>query len=498
MASKVTKPGTARLSEVAKHLVQPDGIVSTGWRDVESKCRHMGIEFDEWQRGAGRLALSKTADGKYAATVGGVGMSLPRQVGKTHLVGAMVFGLCILNPRMTVIWTAHHLSTAGETFIAMQGFAQRDKIQPYVANVYTGAGTWSVKFRNGSRILFGARERGYGRGFSGVDMLVFDEAGIFTDRALDNMLPTMNTAPNPLAFYMGTPPKPEDPSEVFQRMRTDALSGESDDVVWIECGADEDAKPDDRKQWSKANASFPHRTPVSAMLRLRKKLTDESWMREGLGIWDSMLRMFTAASWSQRCDENPDLCDPHPRIIAVDRSPTSKEWAIGGAQRVVSGDAHVEIGWAGQASPTAVAEKLVDIVREADPFAVVIDQRSPAAVLKPYLIEAGIEPVLTNGMQLALYCEGFYEAFLAHQISHSGQQILTDSVVTAVKRDIPGGRYAWGGTNINKVVAVSLAHGALLEFCKPPQRAPDPIADSPERSENSSFEREIDVMNVPF
>src|SRR5690606_6142793 len=149
-----------------------------------------------------------------------------------------------------------------------------------VDRVTTGNGDEAVWFGNGSRILFGARERGFGRGFAGVDVLVFDEAQILTDKALDAMLATMNTAPNALALFMGTPPLPTDPSEAFTRMRADALSGDSDDLVWIECGADPDADPDDRKQWAKANPSYPHRTPLTSMLRLRKKLHPESWLRE--------------------------------------------------------------------------------------------------------------------------------------------------------------------------------------------------------------------------
>src|SRR5690554_7740651 len=96
----------------------------------------------------------------------------------------------------------------------------------------------------------------------------------------------MNTAPNALPLFMGTPPTPTDPSEAFRRMRSDALSGESDDILWIEFGADDDADADDREQWAKANPSFPHRTPETSMLRLRRKLTTDSWMREGIGVWD--------------------------------------------------------------------------------------------------------------------------------------------------------------------------------------------------------------------
>jgi phage terminase large subunit-like protein len=116
-----TPPGA--LAEVARHVVLPTGIVSTGWPAVRDKARDLGVTFDPWQDGAGQVILSKRADGSYACSIGGVVISIPRQVGKTFLIGAIVFALCLLNPGLTVIWTAHHTTTSNQTFQSMQGFA---------------------------------------------------------------------------------------------------------------------------------------------------------------------------------------------------------------------------------------------------------------------------------------------------------------------------------------------------------------------------------------
>jgi hypothetical protein len=148
-----------------------------------------------------------------------------------------------------------------------------------------------------------------------------------------------------------------------------------------------------------------------------------------------------------------------------------------------------------------MAEYLIDLVGEADPVALVIDARSPAAILKPYLVEAGIEPVITNAPELAMACEGLVEAVIAGQVTHSGQQILTDSVVSAVKRELPGGRFAWGkpaGGAIVQIVAVTLAHWGLLTFSTPPKRSLPPMSDGPETPEKHASEREIDLMSAPF
>jgi hypothetical protein len=276
----------------------PPGVVATGWPAVRDKCRDMGISFRPWQHGAGQVILAKRASGKYAATIGGTGMSIPRQVGKTFLVGAIVFALCLLLPKLTVIWTAHRVRTGEETFKKMQAFARRRRIAPHIEQVFRGSGEEEIRFRNGSRIMFGARERGFGRGFDEVDVLIFDEAQILTDNALDDMIPATNQSRQPtgaLLLFMGTPPKPTDPGEVFTRMRADALAGSDEDTGWIEFGADPGFVPTaapaplthaDWEQIGKANPSYPQDTPREAILRMRKKLGAESFLREGLGIWD--------------------------------------------------------------------------------------------------------------------------------------------------------------------------------------------------------------------
>ncbi len=63
MAPLLTKPGTRKLSEVARHVVQPDGITSTGYPAVQAKCLDLGITHDDWQQGLGRLILGKRKDG---------------------------------------------------------------------------------------------------------------------------------------------------------------------------------------------------------------------------------------------------------------------------------------------------------------------------------------------------------------------------------------------------------------------------------------------------
>ena len=64
--------------------------------------------------------------------VDGVGLSLPGRSARQYLIGALIFALCILRPGLLVIWSAHHSRTHGETFLAMQAFADRLQVRPYI------------------------------------------------------------------------------------------------------------------------------------------------------------------------------------------------------------------------------------------------------------------------------------------------------------------------------------------------------------------------------
>lgn len=477
MASRPTSSGTRRLSEVARELVIPSGIVSTGWPAVRDKCRDLGIQFDEWQDGAGRLILGKRADGKLAVMVEGVGMSLPRQVGKTYLLAGLLFALSILRPGLLVIWTAHHLRTSDETFLAMQGFARRRKVAPYVRNVYKGSGDEAIIFQNGSRILFGARERGFGRGIPGVDVLMCDEAQILTDRALDNMLATVNTSDLGLVLYVGTPPRPEDPSESFTRMRNDALSGESTDMVWIECGADRGASPDDRKQWAKANPSYPHRTPVESILRLRKKLSLDSFMREGLGIWDEVSNVspLDLSMWADRADPSSQTVGRVAFGLEVAPWGTSAAIAVGG--RRADGLGHGEITSDGEVRDhrpgTAwVVPRLVELAKRHNPCVLTLNPRTESGSLIKALNEAGFvqEPIdgqwrlqLLGASEYAQACGGLVGDVRNDAWRHVNQGPLNEAAEGARPRKLAEA-WAWSwkdsAVDISPLVAVTNArHG---------------------------------------
>lgn len=468
MSKSRTRSSTPKLSDAAKYVVAPKGVTTTAFPAVEKKSADMGIRFRWWQKPIARLILAKRADGKYAATIGGTGLSIPRQVGKTFLVGAIVFALCLLRPGLTVIWTAHRVRTAEETFGKMQVFAKRRRIKPYILKIVLGSGEEEIGFRNGSRIMFGARATGFGRGFDEVDVLIFDEAQILTEAALDDMIPATNQSRQPtgaLLLFMGTPPKPTDTGEVFTRMRTEALSGEDSDTGWVEFGADEDFEPtpapaplteEDWRQVGKANPSFPNDTPREAILRMRKKLGPESFLREGLGIWDKIdlhRSVVSEDDWLELIDDGP-APDARPDGMAVDAS-HDREFSVSACW--LSGEfAHAEEVWA--SGDEAATLKWV-AARAGRRIPVVIDSMSPAASLIPGLRAQGVNVHQGSSYDMAKACGLWYGEVSAGRMTHANQGSVTGALLAATQREIgEAGGWGWSRKDASANIAPLVSH----------------------------------------
>lgn len=473
----MTRSSTPTLFESARHVVVPKGIVSTGWPAVRDTLGKLGIAFDGWQQGASQLILSKDDRGLYATTVGGVTISIPRQVGKTFMIGWIVFALCIIYPGLTVVWTAHRASTADETFDGMKSMSATPTMAPHIDRTPDNGSEQKIEFKNGSRVVFGARERGFGRGFTKLDIVVFDEAQILTERSIDDMVPAQNASGNALTIMIGTPPRPIDPSEVFEDARRAALSGDAPDALYIEFSAEQGADPDDRSQWRKANPSYPGRTKEAAMLRMRRKLSSDSFLREALGVWDEVAAHRSAIptkAWNDLAiDEVPD--DWPLASIGLDMNPERTRVSIAVAAFAPS---HVHLEVAEDSGFSEAGSKaLVDWIfeRAKRRIPIVIDAYSPARSLEPELKKRGCLVRVMGAAELSQACGGLYDAVTQDQsVTHFGQERLDQSLAGATKENFgPAGAWKWNrktlDVDLSPLMAVTAAHFGAVKFAKKPR-----------------------------
>lgn len=477
--AKPTTPSTPRLSEVARHLVIPDGIVSSVWPRCERRLVAAGVKFDPWQQGLATVALGCDATGTYAATVGGVTISIPRQVGKTFTIGHLLIALAVEFPGLRIVWTSHHARTTTNTFRSLQGLVRKPKMAVHLdpkSPIRVANGEQEIRFRNGSLFMFGAREHGFGRGMDAIDIMVFDETQILSLKALEDMVPAVNQARNPhrgLVFYIGTPPRPEDDGEAFAALRQTAIDGQVSDATFVELSADPAADPMDRRQWAKANPSFPHRTPEVSMLRMRRQIPDDaSWRREAMGIWDDpqeaeVPSVFDLGRWAASLE--PSAPQDGTVAYGVKFSPSGELVALAAAVRPAVGPIHVE----GIEVRSVVdgTRWLVDWLA-ARTAPVAVDGRGGAGALVNALRRAGVPARRihrTTTDEAVAAAASLVAAVAQAELSHLDDPAMDPSVV--VRRPI-GKTGGWGfagrnGEDVSLFDAAALAHHLVASAPKP-------------------------------
>ena len=270
---------------------------------------------------------------------------------------------------------------------------------------------------------------------------MFDEAQILTIKALEDMVAATNQARHPhgaLIFFIGTPPRPSDPGEMFTAKRRKALEGGLTNGVYVELSADEDADLDDPDQWRRANPSYPSRTPHESMERLRENLPDESsWRREALGIWDSIdLREHPVDpfQWAERAD-SPTIPDGSPDYYSLSISP-ERIGFIGVAFRSESVD-FVDLAEAGRVDDSRRLIEWFTERRKGDPnLRVAIDGRDPAAALVNELRANRIKVNVTTQSDSVRASMGLAEAVEDKHLEHVDQPAVREALLIARKKPV--------------------------------------------------------------
>lgn len=463
------------LSDVAAKLVRPTGpdgrpvpIERSIYPEVAATLQDLAVPMDRWQCGLQQIALAQAIDGTFLCRVDGVTLSTCRQVGKTHTFGWLFFALAITFPGMNLVWTAHHEDTTVETFENMVEMAAEPLVKPHIRNIHRAKPTWSIFFRNGSRIRFAARERGFGRGKAAIDAIMFDEGQILSQAAVENMTAATNVSPIGIKFFIGTPPRPFDRSQVFRRKRHNALhpiDGAPLRGAYIELSAPADADWRDDEATRIANPAYAlGRVPQDAIDSLRSDLGEESYRREGMGIWDSDLvdSAIDLDAWEESgitADEVPDEATAYAVDISFDRLVVISVLVKhpDGHRR------HVEIAQADYAFQLDGVVQWFAGKPRSRPIAL-LSGNSNNAPLAEALRNAGKNVVEVNPNGWAAASAAFQTAVAEGRVTHLiGQDMLDAAVATATARQY-GTQGGWAFNLSKTPVPVGPLVTAALAF----------------------------------
>lgn len=444
------------------------------WDEVVELCAAYGLDLDPWQQNVLKAASGEDAFGNWSATR--VGLSVPRQCGKTALFEARELAGLLLYGEQLIIHSAHLLPTALEGFERIKGYFENfDDLGKLVRRIRLGNGDQSIEMMSGQRLLFKARALGSGRGFS-PDCLMLDEAQILGRRQWANLFPSMSARPNPQAWLAGTPPTDDDDAEAFTIIRESALAGRDKRSAWLEWSMDAGDKLDDRAVWAKAIPALGGRIEVATVEDERNSMSDEQFASERLGLWSSeeSLAVVHPEDWAaRRVDSAPEV---DITSLGLDMNP--ERTAISVAVGLRDGQmVHVELADLGPAQYST--DGLVDWIykRARRRIPVVMDAFSPARSLEPMLRAKGCKVFALSGNELMQACGGFYDAVTKdHSLTHFDQVELNKSLAGAKKQKLgDAGGWKWSRktleVDLTQILAATCAHYGSVKFSK--VRKPD-------------------------
>jgi hypothetical protein len=443
-----------------------------------------GFVLDAEQRLLLDVLLAEKPNGKWAAFEACV--ICARQNGKSAALVAMVLADLYLFGTQRVVWSAHEVDTALESFRDIKHLIEsNDHLAREVKRTKTGeiaheaTGREAIEFRNGARLRFKARTRTGGRGLAG-DRVVLDEAFALKPAMMDSLVPIMSARSmtgNPQMVYASSAGQVD--SAVLRGVRDRGRGGDDDALAYVEWCAEVrpcasewcEHRPgtrgcalDDEDAWRRANPALGRRISLEYLRQERRMLTPEGFATERLGWWPepkSEQGGLPLELW-ELC-RKAGASVSAVEAIAVDVTPEFSHASV-----AVFGGGGLEL--VAHERGTSWVAALVVALRGESQVPVVVDARGPAVALLTDLAAAGIEPTKPSGQDMAEACNGLLDAVVRQRIWHAGQADLNVAVKGA-RRQESGDSFRWSrkssSVDISPLVAATLATWGATQAVPP-------------------------------
>lgn len=434
-----------------------------------------GLTPDPWQKLVLDTTLGRDRRGRWTAKT--TCLAVPRQNGKNAIIEMLeLYMAAVLG--LKVLHTAHEIKTARKAFNRIAAFFDDDKLPELKAMVHTirrTNGQEGVYLKNGGCIEFSARTSGAARGFT-ADVLVMDEAQDLHDEALAALLPTISASPSgdPMIFVTGTPPTTRSDGDVWRRMRSEALAGNSKRTAWIEWAAtpDEYGELDimDPHVWEDANPALGIRLNPAEIYTELGAMSPDVFKRERLGMFEdtAVTAVIPMPDWEECGDPaaqitcEADLDGIDDMVLAVDYGPAMTSASIVAAwtdpeTRLPT----VEVIEHRSGHTRWVAPRVAELVESRPVTAVVIDGYGQRGTLVEDLQARGVGPTLIAVDYVKTAAEIFVDSVTGHRLRHSNQPSLT-STIPAARRQKVGDRWKLARTpgtevDVSPLIAAALA-----------------------------------------
>lgn len=451
---------------------------------------------DPWQELTLDAILSIDGSERWVCTEFGVLVS--RQNGKGNIILPYELAHLFLWPKAdgepkTILHSAHEVKTAMEAFRRLKRVITAS---PLLMGELLG-GERGIKdnnqvrgfeLANGNRLMFMARSRNAGVGFT-VDILVVDEAQETPQAAMDALLPTMSAVDNTQVLFTGTVPDELNNAEYWEGVRDRGRSGIDPRTGWAEFNPKDSHDPDvadkinvrDPEVWRAGNPGLGFRPGLtqSTIEDEISRLDPEAVKRLRFSIWPNRreeqavkLSELDLEVWKRHAGDYPVKGDGGVIAIAVGRA--GGYATISKAIRLDSDHIAAEhhrtdrkVRW--------VADEVKALKAELGNALVVVDPKNAAMVLTD-LDRVGVKYLPMNLDEIAAAHSIFIELSNDGLVKHRDQPEVTKSLEFATTRPIGRAGFTWEPSDPSKPIShaqsVTWAVWGVIKSEASPKRNP--------------------------
>lgn len=200
-----------------------------------------------------------------------LGLLVPRQNGKSQILIAYIIISLLLG--RSGIYSSFLTTSATEIFFRVkEHLAKNDKIFALFEFSSDESKLKKVKMKalKGEKepyFVFVTRGGNFGRGFTDLDLLIYDEAQNIKESQIAGVEATISTSSAPQQIFMGTPALPildaktgksAADNDYFHILKKHILGAKSITKIWVEWSADQIYEPGNEAIIAKYNPSFNH------------------------------------------------------------------------------------------------------------------------------------------------------------------------------------------------------------------------------------------------
>jgi hypothetical protein len=426
-----------------------------------------------WQRTTADVALEvDPLTGLFVYS--SVGVTIPRQGGKTTLVGAVAEHRTLYRPRARVWMTAQTREVARDWLLNEHvPDLQASPLEPF-ATVRRAQGSEGITYPHGGMFrIFAPLPAALHSKQS--DLVIVDEAWaheLERGRQLDQaIVPTQATRPGAQVWKLSTA---GDESSLWlwdlvTRGRAAVEAGRRDTIAYFEWGAGEDVDCTSPASWETFHPAYGITIGAPQMRAALEELGPAGFRRaygnqwpEGMG--KSAAPKIPPGRWAAVQVPPVRLVDTGVRCAVGFDTPRDRSsaavavaWRDRSGLRVELVDGRPGTGW--------LAERVADLVARRHPVAVGYPADTPAGDVADTLATAGAPVLPVRGRDWPAACAGFLAAVLEGKIRIGEHPALAEAAKVAPARDSGDGGWTWSRrgaiASIAPVIAATAATWAL-------------------------------------